>query len=81
MRSPGRRSPQLFHVLLKLPLVDLNILIRDNLRHFGFRQTEPQDFQRVVGRLTVGQLLLAVLHVEQVHVVGVAETAHSVLGR
>src|SRR6266566_818691 len=69
-------SSQEMNVLLQLPLVNPDVLVPDDPVHLLRRQAIPEDLQRVLRGSTVDQLLPAVRHLEQVHVVRVAETAH-----
>jgi hypothetical protein len=47
-------------VLLELALVDLLEFVRDNLGHLRLAQPDTQNVQRILGRLAVSKLLLAV---------------------
>ena len=62
---------------MQLALLNLDELLWDDFRHFRIRKTDVEGFERVAGRFAVSKFLLAVGHLEQVHVVGIAEAAHN----
>ena len=74
---PWRSLAEERHVLLKFSLVDLDVLFADDLGHLGRGEAEAQNLESILRACPVGQLLLAVLDGEQVHVMGIVEAAHA----
>ena len=64
-------------MLLHFALRDFGEFIGQNFGHFFIGQANAQNVERIFGRLAVGQFLPAVFHFKQIHIVGVAKTAHA----
>jgi hypothetical protein len=62
-------------------LFDLDELIANDQIHLGNSQAHAENVQGIFGRLAVGEFLLAVLHLEEIHEMGIAEAAHGALKR
>src|SRR3972149_10794505 len=79
LTSPISKLAQFGYVGLQVSLLNLGELVSNDDSHLFFGEAQSQNRQRVFGRLPVSEFLFAVRHLEQVHVMGIAEAAHWVL--
>ena len=72
-------SPQLFDMLLQIALRNLDPVRCVYQPHLFVRQPQAQVLERVFGRRSVTQFLFPILHVEEIEMMRIVETAHALI--